>query len=494
MANAFQRDAFQDDAFQEAPGQDFVLRGNSQRYKTGRVLPSRIVVVNTAAVVTTQAVGRIRVRATADGTAFAPTVAQATVVRSKIKDVLKRRSASSRVVDGQEPVAAVVTAQAIGRARLRSTADGDPFESGEVLWTSGQGTINTPIPARLRSRVVVVPKPIAPIVTAQAVGSVKLRSTADGISFLPAVASLRPTKRSRQEPDRKPASSRIITAETSDVTVISASAIGRVRVRGTADGIAFTDQAIIVLVGHAQTPEPSRLRSRRLQIPVATIVTVVTASSVGRVRLRATATATVSTPATITASAAGRIRIRSTSTATSGVDWDVGVIIAATGTVYVAPTGTPAPTQVRSTLDIAFLEMGFLSEEGISVTQGRSVEPKSSWTSLYPKEFITVEQRILVGFALREFNKRAVEFALEGAITPSGAEFKYTPSAQDRLQRALVVDWEDGTHLFRLYLPFGTAYADIESRMTKTTSADLPIVFGAVKNGSADPYTMFMSN
>jgi len=335
---------------------------------------------------------------------------------------------------------------------------------------------------------------LSSIVTAVAVGRVRLRSTADGTAISTAVTPLRPTKRSRQEPARKPASSRIITTQTTDVTIVSASAVGRVRVRGTADGIAFADQPIIVVVGRAQSPESARLRSRRLAIPVATIVTVVTASAAGRVRLRSTATATVSTPATITASAVGRIRIRSSSTATAGVDWDVGIIIAATGTVYVAPTGTPAPTQVRSTLDVAFLEMGFLSEEGVSVTQGRSVEPKSSWTSLYPKEFITVEQRILVGFALREFNKRAVEFALEGAIVAAGAEFKYSPSAQDRLQRALVVDWEDGTHLFRLYLPFGTAYADIESRMTRTTSADLPIVFGAVKSGAADPYTMFMSN
>ena len=42
------------------------------------------------------------------------------------------------------------------------------------------------------------------------------------------------------------------------------------------------------------------------------------------------------------------------------------VIVAVTGAVYVAPTGTAAPTASDSTLNVAFVDLGYVSADGIT--------------------------------------------------------------------------------------------------------------------------------
>ena len=197
----------------------------------------------------------------------------------------------------------------------------------------------------------------------------------------------------------------------------------------------------------------------------------------------------------VQAESAGRIRLRGRATGNEVVvpKYDAGVVVADSGQIYVAPVGTAAPTLVRSVLDPAWNDLGYISDEGFTYSEKAETEPKSSWTSYYPKEFVLTGRNTMVTFALREFNKRAVEFALEGTVSPSGSEWKKTPATSGSVPRALVIDWQDGAKLFRMYIPSGAIQADVESQMTRTGPTDLPLVFAANKM-TDDPYTIFLSN
>jgi hypothetical protein len=141
------------------------------------------------------------------------------------------------------------------------------------------------------------------------------------------------------------------------------------------------------------------------------------------------------------------------------------------------------------------VELGFISEDGATFTEEKEVVAKSSWTSLYPKKFMIVGRRAVIKFALREFNKRAVEFALEGPVTKVAAEWKYVPPAMDAaFPKALVVEWEDGANLFRLYFPTGIVSAPTESQMSRTNPTDLPVTYSSYKSGTGNPYTLFMDD
>lgn len=190
-----------------------------------------------------------------------------------------------------------------------------------------------------------------------------------------------------------------------------------------------------------------------------------------------------------------RIRLRSKASGDPVVvaKYDADVMVAQTGNVYVAPVGTPAPTLVRSTLDAAWQEMGFITEEGVTYAEEIDTVPRSSWSSFYPREYTPVARRFTVSLAFREYNKRVVEFATEGAITKSGTEWKKSPAAGDISTKAFIVDWNDGVHLVRLYIPVGSVISNIDSAMQRTAAVDLPVVFGTTRL-TGDAYKFFMSN
>jgi hypothetical protein len=166
------------------------------------------------------------------------------------------------------------------------------------------------------------------------------------------------------------------------------------------------------------------------------------------------------------------------------------MVLVLTGQVWVAPVGTPGPTSVSSALHSAFKDMGFISEEGVKFTEDRQVEARFSWTSLYPKELVIVGRTATVEFALREFNKRAVEFALEGSVTSNGAEWKHDAFNAAAVSKALVIDAADGSSLVRLYFPSGVVEADVESGHSRAGSTDLPVAFSSDR-ATTDPYTLW---
>lgn len=172
------------------------------------------------------------------------------------------------------------------------------------------------------------------------------------------------------------------------------------------------------------------------------------------------------------------------------------VVIASNGKVYAGPTTTPAPTNYATALNAGFLEMGFVSEEGATFTEGREITDINAWQSFYPIRKIVTSRTVQVSFALREFNKRAVEFALGGTVTKVAAEWQYVPPAPDVLQtKSVVLEWTDSTKGYRLYIPVGLVSDTVETTLSRTAAADLPITFDATDPGTGtNIYTLFTND
>lgn len=174
------------------------------------------------------------------------------------------------------------------------------------------------------------------------------------------------------------------------------------------------------------------------------------------------------------------------------------VIVAGNGKVYVAATSTPAPTNFTTALNAAFLagELGFISEEGATFTESKDVTDINAWQSFYAIRKIVTSRNVEVSFALREWNKRTVEFALGGTVAVNAAEWSYTPPAPETLaEKSLVLEWLDGSKGYRLYFPRGIVTEAVESTLTRTSAADLPITFGAIDPGTgASIYKLFTND
>ena len=171
------------------------------------------------------------------------------------------------------------------------------------------------------------------------------------------------------------------------------------------------------------------------------------------------------------------------------------VVVGANGDVYAAPTGTAAPTTSTSALNAAFLKLGFVSEDGATFTEGKEITDINAWQSFYPVRRLVTARTVEVAFVLREFSQRNIEFALGGTVTPSDppGPWTYTPPTPDTLQqKSLVLDWADGAKHYRLYIPVGIVSEDVETVLTRTAAADLPVTFSAIDpGGGTNIYTLF---
>lgn len=171
------------------------------------------------------------------------------------------------------------------------------------------------------------------------------------------------------------------------------------------------------------------------------------------------------------------------------------VVVGANGDAYAGPTSTPAPTSSTSTLDAGFLKLGFISEDGATFTEGKEITDINAWQSFYPIRRLVTARTVQVAFVLREFSQRNIEFALGGTVTPAvpPGPWSYTPPSPEELQeKSLVLDWSDGAKHYRLYIPKGIVSEDVETVLTRTAAADLPVTFAAIDpGGGSNIYTLF---
>lgn len=175
------------------------------------------------------------------------------------------------------------------------------------------------------------------------------------------------------------------------------------------------------------------------------------------------------------------------------------VVVGANGKIYVAPAGTTGPTSIDdiATLDPAFIEVGFISEDGATVTDAKTVENIGAWQSFYPIRRIVTAREFTVAFAMRQWNDVNVKFAFGGGTVTlqAGIGWKYTPPDPSTLdERSMVLWWADGAKEFLLYIPRGITTADTESVLTRNAAADLPITFSALSDGSAAAYSLFTND
>lgn len=73
-----------------------------------------------------------------------------------------------------------------------------------------------------------------------------------------------------------------------------------------------------------------------------------------------------------------------------------------------------------------------------------------------------------------------------------GAAYRYAPPAPSVIdEREMGIDWQDGTKNYRLIIPKGMVTTAVDSELTRTKAADLPITFGVTANDTGDPWYFY---
>jgi hypothetical protein len=173
------------------------------------------------------------------------------------------------------------------------------------------------------------------------------------------------------------------------------------------------------------------------------------------------------------------------------------IVVGANGKVWVAETTDPMPTDSDTALNVAWVDLGYVSEDGVTFTDSKEVESIGGWQSFYPIRRVVTSRDAMVSFVLRQWNEDSVALAFGGgAVTDNGGgEYEYNPpSPEDIDNRALVIEWTDGTKDYRLLFPSGMVTEAVETNIVRTSAADLPITFAATPASGADAYILFTND
>lgn len=158
------------------------------------------------------------------------------------------------------------------------------------------------------------------------------------------------------------------------------------------------------------------------------------------------------------------------------------IVVAGNGRIFVAPVGTAAPTDTATAWPAGWVDLGYATEDGVTISKGRDVTEVRVWQSrLAVRRFVTSET-LDVSFSLVQWNADTIPLAFGGGdVVTAGGVSTYTPPESGALdERAVGIEWVDGDRVHRLVLERSMVSDAVETNLNATSPAELPITMSAL--------------
>lgn len=161
------------------------------------------------------------------------------------------------------------------------------------------------------------------------------------------------------------------------------------------------------------------------------------------------------------------------------------ILVASNGSVSVAPYGTVLPAEVDTALNPAFVDLGLLTEAGVTLTATPAVTDIQAWQRLGPVRKIVTGRAFTAAGVLQQWNQESVSLAFGGGrwqmVSPGS--YRYDPPlAGDALaEYSVVIDAQDGDRKQRFAIRRATISDTITVNLVQTAAATLPITFSALE-------------
>jgi len=166
------------------------------------------------------------------------------------------------------------------------------------------------------------------------------------------------------------------------------------------------------------------------------------------------------------------------------------LVVASGGSIFVAPVGTAAPVDPAVAPAAPWLTLGLISEEGASFSYGKTIEEFMSWQRRNAVKRTVTAEEVTSSFTLQEWRRTSFTFAVGGgSITNvSGTVWRYNfPTGNDDLdERSLLIRWDDSGKSYQLHFERGSVTEPVETNLSRTALAQLPISFKALSSTSTD--------
>ena len=174
------------------------------------------------------------------------------------------------------------------------------------------------------------------------------------------------------------------------------------------------------------------------------------------------------------------------------------LVVAANGHVSVAPFGTALPTEEVSTLNSAFLDVGYVSETGVTFTNTPTVVDVLAWQSMNPIRKLVTARALTAACVLQQWNQETFAVAFGGGTWTmvSPGSYRYDPPVDGAAltEYSVVLDVIDGAKNLRWVIKRCSVTDAVTSNLLRTAAATLPVTFSArTPDGDVTPW-YFLSN
>lgn len=157
------------------------------------------------------------------------------------------------------------------------------------------------------------------------------------------------------------------------------------------------------------------------------------------------------------------------------------LVVANNGQVYVAPLATALPTTAGANLNAAFVGLGFINEDGATVSVNPDFTDFQAWQAQQPIRRERTALNVQVSFALQQWDEDSVPLAFGGGSVISDGSTGYRYNLPDETagtnEKAMVLDAVDGSEHHRWVFPRGEATEAVETNFRRSAEAVLPITF-----------------
>jgi len=122
-----------------------------------------------------------------------------------------------------------------------------------------------------------------------------------------------------------------------------------------------------------------------------------------------------------------------------------------------APLGSTAPTAIDSVLASPWVDLGYVSEDGVTESNTVTTEKIRAWQRAAVVRTITTEGETIFAFTLIQTNEDTLSeyYGISSADIDTDEGSFVTSATAERPHRSYVVDVIDGDQLIRKYIPDG---------------------------------------
>lgn len=183
------------------------------------------------------------------------------------------------------------------------------------------------------------------------------------------------------------------------------------------------------------------------------------------------------------------------------------IVVAKQANVYIGPVGTVVEDNPTTALAAGFVELGYTTEDGVTFSASVDVEDIRAHQSSTPVRRIVTGRGVMASFSLEQWNRDNFALGFGGGTwtqvtapvttaptSPGVYEFLPPSDDDDLAEYALVLDFQDGSRASRVEIHRGNVSDSVETTLTPTGAALLPITFTGLTPDGQDRAWRYLSN